>query len=137
MLGTSSLEEALDYLAANFNLKTKSLAKSFLSISKSIKKAPQTVSPELVAKEKLCKLIDLSNSALKYKKKNCFSYKKLASFYDNFYYLRREFVNNIVDRKTFDSQCDALFTELEHFIFMLSECQEKDYAIDVENLLVQ
>lgn len=137
MLGTSSLEKALDYLATNFNLKTRSLTKSFLKTSKSIKKASPTIMPELLAKEKLNKLVRLSNSALRFKNKELFSYQKMASFYDQFYYLRRKFVNNIVEREVFDKQCDDLFAEFDQFISSLEQCQEKVYAIDAVNLLDQ
>ena len=134
MLGVSSLEEALDYLAKTFDLKTKSLAKSFLNMTNSIKKSSPSVSPDLIARERLNVLIDFANDAMKYKNKPCFSYNLMASIYDRFYYLRSQFINNIVERKTFDVQCDALFEEFRTFISSLQECQEKDYAIDVENL---
>ena len=137
MLGTNSLEKALDYLSANFNLKTKSLAKSFLQISKAIRSNSISISPELITSEKFSKLISFSKQASSFKNYYGFSPQKLATFFDRFYYLKREFIDNIIDRKTFDLQTDALFTDFKNYIHFLEQCQEKVYVIDAESLLNQ
>lgn len=128
MLGVKTVEEALDYLSKNFNLKTKSLAKSFFNISKNLKSTKTEVSPDLVVEEKFSSFIFLLRSARSSSIK-C-SPRKLAEIYDAFYYVKRSFINNTIDRETFYKDSESILGELK---LLLSECQEKDCVIDAEN----
>lgn len=135
MLGVKTLEEALDFLAEHFNLETKSVARTFLSITNKIKSKPISISRETIVRATYSKFIALSDSIRRIKLK-CFddSFRKhqLMLIMSRLHYQQVLFINNIIDRDTFESNCNSMLNYLEKLNL---ECRQKEYVIDAESLL--
>lgn len=134
MLGVKTIEEALDYLAQHFNLKTHSLAKTFLNITNKIKSKDAVVEPRVYALSFIKRFSDIVSQIRNLQliaSEDLIRREKIITLFEQLCYYHVFYVNNILDRGSFESKCNLL---LEETINFYHECQQKEFVIDAENL---
>lgn len=135
MLCAKTIEEALDFLAYNFNLKTKSVARSFFVITQRIKTNPMYLSRETIVRATYSKFIEVADRVRKIQLKrfdDSFRQQQLLSIMGKLHYQQVLFINKIIHRDTFESNCNSMLKCLENLEL---ECRQKEYVIDAESLL--
>lgn len=134
MLGCS-VEKALDYCAANFNLSTYSLAKTFHTWAKKLDTKETEIDGSLIITNFEHKISKLGRQILSLNVEACYTQMllvEISNFYDMFDCLSQDFLHKTLNKQEFELQAEDIFSKL---LFTYSKWVTKVLANAAESSL--